>query len=207
MVKYIKKERICKIKSCKRQARIKGFCERHYNAQRSRKHRDSVKQINKDNSQEKIAIYFIQAGRRAVKMGITDNIEKRLSAIQTAHYEELKIIHLFKGGLATERRLHFVARKYHIRGEWFEIEVLEDKKIIEIINNREKIEISPEATIDRTSLKNLQTFRKMNGLMGMKEIATKIGVSARTIYRWESGKTMPQQHLKKKLISILNGLK
>ena len=36
----------CKVKGCKRQSKIKGFCNRHYNAQRVKKIRDNVKQTH-----------------------------------------------------------------------------------------------------------------------------------------------------------------
>lgn len=206
MGKHIKKKGICKIRNCNRKSKVKGWCVKHYNIQYKRKHRDNAKEWLKDNKEEVGMIYFMQAGNNAIKIGWTnDKVEERLSSLQTAHYEELRILYFFKGSLTTERKLHFWGRKYHIRGEWFNNKILENKKIMEMINKREKIQIEPESKIERHTLKKLRTLRKTNGLMGMKELANKIGVTVRTIYRWESGESMPQRHFNEKLISILNG--
>lgn len=148
-------------------------------------------------------IYFIEASR-AVKIGFTENIAHRYKHLQISHYEELRILYLLKGDRESEKKFHYVAKKYHIRGEWYSKEVLENTRIIKMIKSKEKINIEPEVEIDRNTLQKLKAMRKKRGLGGMKEFAEEIGVSARTLYRWESGKTNPQRCFKKKLISIFN---
>lgn len=81
-------------------------------------------------------IYFIQAGDSAIKIGFTKNITQRHKELQAGHYEKLKIICDFKGGKALEKKLHKLAKKYRIRGEWFITDVLRDSKIMNIANKR-----------------------------------------------------------------------
>lgn len=62
--------------------------------------------------------YFIRAGAEGpVKIGIAANPHERLRGLQTAHYEDLRIIRLMRGNV--EAALHYHFREQRIRGEWF----------------------------------------------------------------------------------------
>ena len=84
-------------------------------------------------------IYFIQAGNKAVKIGWSESLKNRMVDLQVANYEKLKVIYSFKGGRRLEKELQNMAKKYYIRGEWFDIKVLQDTKIINMVNDYKKI--------------------------------------------------------------------
>ncbi len=65
-------------------------------------------------------VYFIQAGENGpIKIGFSDNIKKRMLSLQTAHYEELRLLGAVQGADEMESYLHRKFRRLHIRGEWF----------------------------------------------------------------------------------------
>jgi hypothetical protein len=65
-------------------------------------------------------VYMIQVGEHGpVKIGWTDDVERRLSGLQTANHERLRVIRLFEGGPAEERMLHKQFASQRLEGEWF----------------------------------------------------------------------------------------
>jgi len=68
-------------------------------------------------------IYFIQAGENGpIKIGKSDDPDRRLKDLQTAHYEELRILwveHEDPGPVDQEKGYHAFYESDHIRGEWF----------------------------------------------------------------------------------------
>jgi hypothetical protein len=65
-------------------------------------------------------VYLIRAGDMPfVKIGWADDVERRLSDLQTAHYEELSIIRVFVCERRVEGWLHHHFRDQHVRGEWY----------------------------------------------------------------------------------------
>ena len=66
-------------------------------------------------------VYIIQAGISGpVKIGLAADVEMRLAALQTANYEELRVIKVFQGGGEDlEFYLHRKFKNLRIRGEWF----------------------------------------------------------------------------------------
>lgn len=72
-------------------------------------------------------VYFIQAGDKsgAIKIGVADNVDRRLSELQTANHAELTVISIMpceskQRAYTLEKRLHSAFSKENIRGEWFE---------------------------------------------------------------------------------------
>ena len=73
-------------------------------------------------------LYIIQDGKY-YKIGITDNWKKRLSTIQTGNPNDLLTRALYEYDTSIpvqaikdlENRLHLQLKKYHRRGEWFEL--------------------------------------------------------------------------------------
>ena len=73
--------------------------------------------VTEEDTQE---LYFIQAGEDGpIKIGISQDAKRRLSGLQTAHHEELRLLGSIPGGRRAEEFMHqlFVAQK--LRGEWF----------------------------------------------------------------------------------------
>ena len=69
-------------------------------------------------------IYAIQAGENGpIKFGYSaDSPKDRLISLQTAHYLELRLLHVNEGDLEEEKQVHKICRQERIRGEWFEPE-------------------------------------------------------------------------------------
>lgn len=64
-------------------------------------------------------VYMIQVGYVGpVKIGHTNDPQKRLTELQVAHYERLRILRLFEGGAVEEAMLHLRFADLHMRGEW-----------------------------------------------------------------------------------------
>lgn len=66
-------------------------------------------------------IYFVRAGDH-VKIGHSNNHQGRLSALQTGHHENLRVVGVVPGSQQDEKKMHKRFAKYRARGEWFKIE-------------------------------------------------------------------------------------
>jgi len=71
-------------------------------------------------------IYFIRSGNvgRPIKIGISNNVKKRMATMQTGSPDDLYLIGVIpsesrKQALSVEKWLHCRYEKHHIRGEWF----------------------------------------------------------------------------------------
>lgn len=70
-------------------------------------------------------VYFVRAGNRgAIKIGMADNVEKRVAELQCGNASKLNIISVIKcdsreQAFDTERRIHKFFKRQCIRGEWF----------------------------------------------------------------------------------------
>ena len=66
-------------------------------------------------------IYFIQCGKSGpIKVGITDNVKRRLKTLQCANPCKLELLLAFLGGEVMECALHRKFSAHRLRGEWFE---------------------------------------------------------------------------------------
>ena len=65
-----------------------------------------------------------------IKIGMSNNVEKRLKALQTSNSSELLVVWKYyvgnssKDAAKIERMLHRACKAHHIRGEWFNMECL-----------------------------------------------------------------------------------
>lgn len=79
---------------------------------------------------KKYNLYAIQAGYR-VKLGYSHNPKKRLKEIQTGSPDHLKLLWTYyvgddeKTAMQKEKKLHRVCKKYHVRGEWYDIRCMD----------------------------------------------------------------------------------
>jgi hypothetical protein len=70
-------------------------------------------------------IYFIRS-EIFVKIGVAKNIGHRLKMLQTGNPIKLEIIFIIENkGLSDERKIHKYFNKFHIRGEWFNIDCMQ----------------------------------------------------------------------------------
>jgi hypothetical protein len=65
-------------------------------------------------------VYFIQGEKGGpIKIGHTDNIERRMKQMQTGNPDKLILLHLTRGGKILEGELQERFKEHHYRGEWF----------------------------------------------------------------------------------------
>lgn len=90
-------------------------------------------------------IYFIRGGD-AIKIGFTskEDVQARLSNLQTASAVPLELLAEIDGDKAEERRLHQMWRELHIRGEWFEAGADLMEYIDELNGARPPRELTPQ---------------------------------------------------------------
>ena len=70
-------------------------------------------------------VYFISDCSNHIKIGVADDIRKRLLALQTGNAEELNLVFAFKvdtknAALRLEKELHSLFKQHRVSGEWFE---------------------------------------------------------------------------------------
>ena len=81
-------------------------------------------------------IYFIQAGDKgAVKIGFAKDVEKRFTALQTGNHETLKLLKEIQGEIELEQEIHSLLRNYHLRGEWYNPDVMQNAMLKSIIDS------------------------------------------------------------------------
>lgn len=91
-------------------------------------------------------VYFIKGQRGNIKIGVSQNPQKRLEALQTGHSAKLKIIEQFPfesrmQAYDTEAQLHRRYKRHRVRGEWFKYDMyLEFKGRLEKIQERRERE-------------------------------------------------------------------
>ena len=67
-------------------------------------------------------IYFIRSGNADYcKIGITDNLPRRIKALQTGNPETLKCLGVIYGDAASERLIHIKLKNHKVRGEWYQL--------------------------------------------------------------------------------------
>lgn len=74
-------------------------------------------------------IYFITDGK-FVKIGISNDVNQRLKALQTANPRQLELLYSIKGDSLLEESLHGIFTNSRVKGEWFEL----DESIYSFIN-------------------------------------------------------------------------
>ncbi len=71
-------------------------------------------------ARENPMIYFVHnKTRNAVKIGFSENSERRFLALQTVSLDDLKLIGEIEGDRTVEKLLHQRFKEFRIRGEWF----------------------------------------------------------------------------------------
>lgn len=134
-------------------------------------------------------IYAISDGSGAVKIGWSQNPEKRLNNIQAHNPRKCDLIGVLPGKKADERRAHKQLSHHRISREWFALEgdvrafvdAMERPAPKRVVRQRAS---SPAFVADyvagRCTLQQL--FRRERGLMS--RIARHLGVNPGTISRW-----------------------
>ena len=67
-------------------------------------------------------VYVIsETGTNLVKIGISDNPQKRLLGLQTANPRKLVILATWRGGKSEESEYHYQFSEFRREGEWFDL--------------------------------------------------------------------------------------
>lgn len=74
---------------------------------------------------KKTNIYFIKSNE-AIKIGKSDNVPRRLKELQTSNHSSLEILYVIENEEETlEKHTHGICERYHVKGEWFSLTVLD----------------------------------------------------------------------------------
>lgn len=84
----------------------------------------------KPKEKPKLYLYFIRSGG-LIKIGITQNIQSRMSAIKVSSAHPVELLKLISGGRMLEAELHDKFHHLRVHGEWF-LETSELIKFIEV---------------------------------------------------------------------------
>lgn len=144
-----------------------------------------------------MSVYCIRAGLSGpVKLGHGHDPEKRLADLQVAHWEELFLIRVWKGGEAEERTLHARFADLRLRGEWFSFSraMLGDVGLT-IVPEEVKSEIDSVVTLDlmadAVELGNrLRNARKYHGLT-QQQVSDRIDMRRSSLASVEAGHDFP----------------
>jgi hypothetical protein len=67
-------------------------------------------------------VYFIQNDRTfSIKIGVSVDVKRRLSALQTATQDRLQVVGVMSGGGDLEREMHEKFAHLRLSGEWFSV--------------------------------------------------------------------------------------
>lgn len=91
--------------------------------------------------ESKDVVYFLQGETtKNIKIGLSNDIEKRIKSIKTACSEKLLLLGWINGGGKTEKSLHKKFRRLRLHGEWFR----GDRILTDFIKNHPKLQTIPE---------------------------------------------------------------
>lgn len=74
----------------------------------------------KENAMKQDVVYIVKC-HNFYKIGITDDIKRRLIGLQTGNPYELELVKVYQVPTSFESTLHEVLDHCHIRGEWFKM--------------------------------------------------------------------------------------
>lgn len=64
-------------------------------------------------------VYFVQTESGPIKIGIAQDVQKRLRGLQVSTPDKLTLLCTAPGGVQAEAKLHRRFASYRLRGEWF----------------------------------------------------------------------------------------
>jgi len=70
-------------------------------------------------------VYVVETESGKVKIGVSKNPKKRISALQTSTFERLKNVHISNkcfNFMEIEENLHYIFKNERLNGEWFDLQ-------------------------------------------------------------------------------------
>lgn len=149
-------------------------------------------------------VYVIGPTTGPLKIGITNNIERRRSILNVGNHQHL-IVHYTHNTVSKdeaeriENELHYQFKEYHIKGEWFNLSNGQIPEVINYFDSLMKIPGICWAPEDWSLVrKGCDEFtpavcKKARGALDLttKELAEKTGLSLSTINNFEAGTSTP----------------
>jgi len=99
-------------------------------------------------AKNKTFVYIIKAGsgyKSPIKVGVTDNVHKRMKQLQTGNPKELMLVMRFecndrRHAFTLEKTIHETLEGRRLCGEWFEVTKSKIMKVINNLGNDQEIE-------------------------------------------------------------------
>ena len=168
-------------------------------------------QKNKDILKSKKWIYAIGQKNGPLKIGITDNVENRLSILNVGSPNFLSILFKYKAdsienAIKIEKELHYNFRLKHIRGEWFNINESDISEIQKLISSLKFYTFVPDNWSLDKKRSNLFTAEvckiTRNALqLTQSELARLSNLNEQTIINFENNITRQQRETIEKIIN------
>lgn len=150
-------------------------------------------------------VYFIQAGDGGhIKIGISRNVQSRLSKMQTDSPARLSVLAVIKGDERDEAEIHRRLADFRVSGEWFH----PHNNVLSLIE-AEKARAGTNDWIicanDREPCCALQAWRWKENLT-TEQLAAMTGTTSTSISRIENGKQRPSWDLLEAFHRVSGGL-
>lgn len=127
-------------------------------------------------------IYFVKVNDK-VKIGFSDNLKKRLSALQVSSAYKLEVLLIIDGDYEKESELHQQFREYRNSGEWFD---LSDPIEAFIEDNRQNDRRYEFGFVNNMLLSNNQLSRiKKEKHMCLSDVGNLIGITRQSVFEME----------------------
>lgn len=100
-------------------------------------------------------VYLIRAGRRKLyKIGKTNDPQGRLTSLQTASPDKLKLVHIFKAdnASAAEEGLHATLQNNRMQGEWFKLSDKQQSSISNVIEYKNDRFVTKDGNLNASDL-------------------------------------------------------
>lgn len=155
-------------------------------------------------------VYFIAAeGAGLIKIGRSVDVSKRVVSLQLANPFILRILLVIKcasgpESFALERHLHKRFRTTRFRGEWFR----SSEELTSFVSGSHTAKEVLAGTFTEEVIKPIKkattamTFAEFIRLRGASNCAKNFGVSLRTVYYWQEGKTRPHRRVTERIMKI-----
>jgi T5orf172 domain. len=135
------------------------------------------------------SIYFAKCGDH-IKIGIANNVKKRLSGMQTGSAAPITLLASFGGGVHDERKLHERLRAHWVQGEWFR-DCPEVRAVMDDSVEAGEVVDPLGARPTKKANKFAAVARALWPTKTSAHLAAIAGVDDRTAKRWLSGEYEP----------------
>lgn len=140
-------------------------------------------------------VYFIQSSEGSIKIGYSQNIQKRLKSLQTNHSSSLQLLGIIKGDKQKEKEIHNLFKNSRIKGEWFfpsyqVLKFIKENTTLDLVDSTDKIDHNNRYTTEQIVIKmgkDIETLRLQKNITRV-NLSKESGLSINAIRHLESGK-------------------